>query len=95
MPARYSSWIFVSLSRNRIILESGEDSGEWPGACDEIIQVKGKNKKLIISDTYKSLLLADLEAASNSYEASYFTYVENKKASDEMLVQACRIEWIE
>lgn len=95
MPTRYSSWIFISLSRNRIILESGEDSGEWPGACDEIIQVKGKNKKLIISDTYKSLLSADLEAATASYESSYFTYVENKKASDEMLAQACRVEWIE
>lgn len=95
MPTRYSASIFISLSRNRIILESGEDSGEWPGACDEIIQVKGKNKKLIISDTYKSLLSADLEAATASYESSYFTYVENKKASDEMLAQACRVEWIE
>lgn len=95
MPIRYSAWIFVSLCRNRTILESGEDSGEWPGACDEIIQVKGKNKRLIISDTYKSLLLADLEAATASYESSYFTYVENKKASDEMLAQACRVEWIE
>lgn len=95
MPTRYSSWIFVSLCRNRIVLESGEDSGEWPGACDEIIRVKGKNKKLIISDTYKSLLSADLEAVTATYESNYFTYVENKEASDEMLAQACRVEWIE
>ncbi len=95
MPTRYSSWIFVSLCRNRTVLESGEDSGEWPGACDEIVRVKGKNKKLIISDTYKSLLSADLEAVTAAYESCYSTYVENQKASDEMLAQACRVEWIE
>ena len=47
-PSRYSAWIFVSLNRNRTILESGKDSGEWPGACEEVIRVKsffGKNKK--------------------------------------------------
>ena len=90
---RYSSWIFVSLCRNRIILESGKDSGEWPGVCDEIIQFKGK--KLIISDTYKNLLSSDLETITATYELNYFTYVENKDASDEMLAQACRVEWIE
>lgn len=95
MPTRYSSWIFVSLCRNGTVLESGEDSGEWPGACDEIIRLKGKNKKLIISDAYKSLLSADLEAVTAAYESSCFTYVENKEASDEILAQARRVEWIE
>lgn len=95
MPTRYSSWIFVSLCRNRIILESGEDSGEWPGACDEIIRIKGKNTMLMISDTYRNLLSADLEAATASYESNYSTYVENKQASDEILAQACRVEWLE
>lgn len=94
-PRRYSSWIFISLCRNRIILESSKDSGEWPSACDEIIRIKGKNNKLIISDTYKSLLLADLEAVTTTYESSYFIYVENKEASDEMLAQASRVEWVE
>lgn len=95
MPTRYSSWIFVSLCRNRIILESGEDSGEWPGSCDEIIRIKGNHKKPIISDTYKSLLVDDLEAVTIAYESSYSSYVENKNASDEILEQACRVEWIE
>ena len=95
IPIRYSAWIFISLCRNRIILESGENSGEWPGACDEIIRVKGKSKKMIISDTYKSLLTADLEAATVSYESNRLNYVENKKASDEMLAEARRVEWIE
>lgn len=95
LPIRYSAWIFISLSRNRIILESGEDSGEWPDACDEIIRVKGKNKKMIISNTYKSLLWKDLEAVTTNYESTPFTYIENKKASDEMLARACRVEWIE
>lgn len=95
MPTCYSSWIFVSLCRNRIILERGKDSGEWPGVCDEIIRIKGKNKKIIISDTYKSLLLADLEAVTAIYESNYFIYVENKDASDEMLAEASRVEWIE
>lgn len=98
LPNRYSAWIFVSLNRNRTILESGRGSGEWPGACDEIIQVKsffGKNKKLIVSDTYKSLLAADLEVVTDEYEASYSTYVENKEASDEILENACCVEWID
>ena len=98
LPNRYSAWIFVSLNRNRTILESGKDSGEWPGACDEIIRVKnlsGKNKKLIVSDTYKSSLAADLETVTDEYEASYLTYVENKEASDEILENACCVEWID
>lgn len=98
LPNRYSAWIFVSLARNRTILESGKDTGEWPGACDEIIRVKsfsGKNKKLIVSDTYKSSLAADLETVTAEYEASYLTYVENKEASDEILENACRVEWID
>lgn len=98
LPNRYSAWIFVSLARNRTILESGKDTGEWSGACDEIIRVKsfsGKNKKLIVSDTYKSSLAAELEAVTVEYEASYLTYVENKEASDEILENACRVEWID
>ena len=98
LPNRYSAWIFVSLARNRTILESGEDSGEWPGVCDEIIRVKsfsGKNKKLIVSDTYKSSLAADLETVTDEYEARYWTYVENKEASDEILGNACCVEWID
>ncbi|MFR8001566.1 MAG: DUF3592 domain-containing protein [Hydrogeniiclostridium sp.] len=98
LPNRYSAWIFVSLNRNRTILESGEDSGEWPGACDEIIRVKsffGKNKKLIVSDTYNSSLAADLEIVTDEYEASYWAYVENKEASDEILGNACCVEWID
>lgn len=95
MPTRYSSWVFVSLCRNRVILESGENSGEWPGACDEIIRVKGRNRKLIISDTYKNSISEDLEVVAADYESSHSVYVENKEASDEMLAQACRVEWIE
>lgn len=98
LPNRYSAWIFVTLARNRTILESGKDSGEWPGACDEIIRVKnlsGKNKKLIVSDTYKSSLATDLETVTDEYEARYLTYVENKEASDEILENACCVEWID
>lgn len=98
LPSRYSAWIFVSLNRNRTILESGEDSGEWPGACDEIIRVKSfseKNKKLIVSDTYNSSLAAELEAVTAEYESTSWAYVENKEASDEILENACRVEWID
>ena len=98
MPNRYSAWLYVSLSRNRTILESGPDSGEWPGACDEIIQVKsffGKNKKLVISDTYRRVLTLDLKEVTVEYEASAQTYVENKEASNEILANACRVEWID
>ncbi len=98
LPSRYHAWIFVSLNRNRTILESGKGSGEWPGACDEIVQVKsffGTNKKLVVSDTYKSLLAADLEVVTEEYEASCMNYVENKEASDEILSKACRVEWID
>ncbi len=98
LPNRYSAWIFVSLNRNRTILESGEDTGEWPDACDEIIRVKsfsGKNKKLIVSDTYNSSLEADLEVTSDEYEAGFLTYVENQEASDEILAKARRVEWID
>ena len=98
LPNRYSAWIFVSLNRNRTILESGEDTGEWPDACDEIIRVKsfsGKNKKLIVSDTYNSSLEADLEVISDEYEAGFLTYVENQEASDEILAKARRVEWID
>ena len=95
MPTRYSSWVFVSLCRNRVLLESGENSGEWPSACDEIIRVKGRNKKRIISDTYKNSISKDLEVIAADYESSPSVYVENKEASDEMLAQACRVEWIE
>ena len=98
LPGRYHAWIFVSLNRNRTILESGKDSGEWPGACDEIVRVKsflGKNKKLIVSDDYISVLAAELEVVTNEYEASFLTYVENKEASNEFLANACRVEWID
>ncbi len=97
-PSRYSAWIFVSLNRNRTILESGKDSGEWPGACEEVIRVKsffGKNKKLIISDDYQGMLATELKTVTDDYEASPLTYVENKEASTEILAKACRVEWID
>ncbi len=98
LPSRYSAWIFVSLNRNRTILESGRDSGEWPGACEEIIRVKslfGKNHKLIVSDDYAQSLEAQLEDISEEYERSPFTYVENTEASNEFLKNACKVAWID
>lgn len=98
LPSRYSAWIFVSLNRNRTILESGRDSGEWPGACEEIIRVKslfGKNHKLIVSDDYVQSLEAQLEDISEEYERSPFTYVENTEASNEFLKNACKVAWID
>lgn len=98
LPSRYSAWIFVSLNRNRTILESGRGSGEWPGACEEIIRVKslfGKNHKLIVSDDYAQSLEAQLEDVSEDYESSPFTYVENTEASNEFLQNACGVAWID
>lgn len=92
-PARYSAWLIVSLSRHQTILESGEDTTEWPDARTEITRVRGG--KLTVSDAYRELLAADLEKITADYEASPDTYVENRAASEELLAQACRVEWIE
>ena len=40
-PARYEAWLIVSLARNRTILESGPDTGEWPDARDRITRIRG------------------------------------------------------
>lgn len=92
-PARYSAWIIVSLSRHQTILESGEDTTEWPDARTEITRVRGG--KLKVSDGHRELLKADLKKITADYEVSPDTYVENKAASEELLAQACRVEWIE
>lgn len=92
-PARYSAWLIVTLSRHQTILESGEDTTEWPDARAEITRVRGG--KLKVSDAYRGLLTADLEKITADYEACPDTYVENRAASVEMLAQACRMEWIE
>lgn len=92
-PARYSAWLIVSLSRHQTILESGEDTTEWPDARTEITRVRGG--KLKVSDAYRELLKADLKKITADYEASPDTYVENRAASEELLAQACRVEWIE
>ena len=92
-PARYSAWLIVSLSRHQTILESGEDTTEWPDARAEITRVRGG--KLKVSDAYRELLKADLKKITADYEASPDTYVENRAASEELLAQACRVEWIE
>ena len=39
--------------------------------------------------------VADLEKITADYEASPDPYVENRAASEELLAQACRVEWIE
>ena len=51
--------------------------------------------KLKVSDAYRGLLTADLEKITADYEASPDPYVENRAASEELLAQACRVEWIE
>ena len=73
--------------------ESGEDTTEWPDARTEITRVRGG--KLKVSDAYRGLLTADLKKITADYEASPDTYVENRAASEELLAQACRVEWIE
>lgn len=40
-PARYEAWLIASLGRNRTILESGPDTGEWPDARDRITRIRG------------------------------------------------------
>ena len=85
-PARYSAWLIVSLSRHQTILESGEDTTEWPDARAEITRVRGG--KLKVSDAYRGLLTADLKKITADYEASPDTYVENRAASEELLAQA-------
>ena len=39
-------------------------------------------------------LSRELEAITADYEAGPDAYAENKAASDEMLREACRVEWI-
>ena len=39
--------------------------------------------------------VADLEKITADYEESPDPYVENRAASEELLAQACRMEWIE
>lgn len=90
-PARYEAWLIVSLARNRTILESGPDTGEWPDARDRITRIRGG--KLTVSDDY-GWLSRELEAITADYEAGPDAYAENKAASDEMLREACRMEWI-
>lgn len=90
-PARYEAWLVVSLGRNRTILESGPDTGEWPDARDRITRIRGG--KLTVSDGY-GRLSRELEAITADYEAGPDAYAENKAASDEMLREACRVEWI-
>ena len=90
-PARYEAWLVVSLGRNRTILESGPDTGEWPDARDRITRIRGG--KLTVSDDY-GRLSRELEAITADYEAGPDAYAENKAASDEMLREACRVEWI-
>ena len=92
-PARYSAWLIVSLSRHQTILESGEDTTEWPDARAEITRVRGG--KLTVSDAYRGLLTADLKKITADYEASPDTYVENRAASEELLAQACRMDWVD
>ena len=89
-PARYEAWLVVSLGRNRTILESGPDTGEWPDARDRITRIRGG--KLTVSDGY-GRLSRELEAITADYEAGPDAYAENKAASDEMLREACRVEW--
>ena len=90
-PVRYEAWLIVSLARNRTILESGPDTGEWPDARDRITRIRGG--KLTVSDGY-GRLSRELEAITADYEAGPDAYAENKAASDEMLREACRVEWI-
>lgn len=90
-PARYEAWLVVSLGRNRTILESGPDTGEWPDARDRITRIRVG--KLTVSDGY-GRLSRELEAITADYEAGPDAYAENKAASDEMLREACRVEWI-
>ena len=90
-PARYEAWLIVSLARNRTILESGPDTGEWPDARDRITRIRGG--RLTVSDDY-GRLSRELEAITADYEAGPDAYAENKTASDEMLREACRVEWI-
>ncbi len=90
-PARYEAWLIASLGRNRTILESGPDTGEWPDARDRITRIRGG--KLTVSDGYGQLS-RELEAITADYEAGPDAYAENKAASDEMLREACRVEWI-
>ena len=90
-PARYEAWLIVSLARNRTILESGPDTGEWPDARDRITRIRGG--RLTVSDGY-GRLSRELEAITADYEAGPDAYAENRPASDEMLREACRVEWI-
>ncbi len=46
-----------------------------------------------VSDDY-GWLSRELEAITADYEAGPDAYAENKAASDEMLREACRVEWI-
>lgn len=71
--------------------ESGPDTGEWPDARDRITRIRGG--KLTVSDGY-GRLSRELEAITADYEAGPDAYAENKAASDEMLREACRVEWI-
>ena len=90
-PVRYEAWLIVSLARNWTILESGPDTGEWPDARDRITRIRGG--RLTVSDDY-GRLSRELEAITADYEAGPDAYAENKAASDEMLREACRVEWI-
>ena len=64
---------------------------EWPDARDRITRIRGG--KLTVSDGY-GRLSRELEAITADYEAGPDAYAENKAASDEMLREACRVEWI-
>ena len=70
---------------------SSSDTGEWPDARDRITRIRGG--KLTVSDDY-GWLSRELEAITADYEAGPDAYAENKAASDEMLREACRVEWI-
>lgn len=52
-----------------------------------------QRRKLTVSDGYGQLS-RELEAITADYEAGPDAYAENKAASDEMLREACRVEWI-
>lgn len=60
-------------------------------ARDRITRIRGG--KLTVSDDY-GWLSRELEAITADYEAGPDAYAENKAASDEMLREACRVEWI-
>lgn len=92
-PRHGNAWFFVSLCRNGTILESGAETGEWPGVCVETMRIR--RGKVTVLPLDAGVFSAELEAITADYEESGGDYVENRQASAEILAQASRVEWID